>query len=102
MDRQACSYFHPSHPDADGIISDYTIFAAVQISYHFPSIDYLRFLKRRIQLSKERAKKVEKKTQNIKVKLTNTLREVELDFQENGVDASEEELLAELVRRVRG
>ncbi|MBO7451464.1 MAG: hypothetical protein J6U54_13955 [Clostridiales bacterium] len=63
---------------------------------------YNAFLKRRIQLSKERAKKVEEKTQNIKVKLTNTLREVELDFQENGVDASEEELLAELVRRVRG
>lgn len=70
-----------------------------------PDLDsdmYNAFLKRRLQLSGERAKKNAQKAENIKEIISNTLNEIELEFQENGVDASEEELLTELVRRVRG
>lgn len=70
-----------------------------------PTIDrdaYNEFLNRRLYLSKERTKKNVKKTENIKKMISNTLQKIELEFQENGVDASEEELLTELVRRVKG
>ena len=63
---------------------------------------YDAFLRRREQLSDERAKRNAQKTDNIKAILNSKLREVELEYQENGVDISEEELLSELVRRMRG
>lgn len=70
-----------------------------------PDLDldlYNAFLERRAQLSDERAKKNAQKAENIKEILNNTLNEIELEYQENGVEASEDELLTELVRRMRG
>lgn len=63
---------------------------------------YDAFLRRRAQLSEERAKRNAKKSDNIKAMLNSKLKEVELEYQETGVDISEEELLSELVRRMRG
>lgn len=69
-----------------------------------PQLDldnYGAFLVRRSQLSKERAKRNAQRTENIKELISDKLKEVERDFLENGIDASEEELITELVRRMR-
>ena len=67
----------------------------------FDSEDYDAFLKRRAQLSKERAKRNALKSNNIKEVINEKLKEIEKEFLDNGIEASEEDLLAELIRRMR-
>ena len=69
-----------------------------------PDLDienYDAFLKRRSQLSKAREERNAQKADKIKNMINNKLREVEKEYLDNGIEASEEDLINELVKRMR-
>ena len=105
-------YFSDLNSDAD--LSDISNITKAYYSYFYkcfrelvskrPALDsdnYEAFLNRRTELSEERAKRNAQITDNIKEMINNKLNEVEKEFRENGIEASEEDLIAELVRRMR-
>ena len=108
--RELSGYFSDLNSDADiSMISDQTkaYYAAFYKCFreliNNPILDveeYNNFIKRKAQLSAERAKKNAQKSEKIKKIIDNKLKEVEKEFLDNGVELSEEELLTELLRRV--
>ena len=100
--------------NSDADLSDISNITKAYYSYFYkcfrelvskrPALDsdnYEAFLNRRTELSEERAKRNAQITDNIKEMINNKLNEVEKEFRENGIEASEEDLIAELVRRMR-
>lgn len=111
--RELSGYFSDLNSDSD--LSDISDLTKAYYSYFYmcfrkivrehPSFDvenYNAFLERRTQLSIERAKSNALKSENIKVLINKKLKEVENEFLEKGIEASEDDMLAELVRRVQG
>ncbi len=64
--------------------------------------EYKAFLKRREEISRERILRSNKKTESIRKKIDEILREVEDDYQKKGIDANETEVLSEMIRRIKG
>ena len=109
--RELSGYFSDLNSDSDlSGISEQTktyyscFYKCFRELINHPVLDideYEAFLKRRTQLSKDRAKKNAQRTENIKKIINDKIAEVEQEFLENGIELSEEELLTELVRRVQ-
>ena len=111
--RELSGYFSDLNFDTD--LSELSDISKAYYSYFYkcfravvkeqPSFDeegYEAFLERRSQLIQARAKRNSLKSDSIKAMINNTLKDVEKDFLENGIEASEEEMIAELLRRMRG
>lgn len=111
--RNLSGYFSDLNSDSD--ISEISDLTKAYYSYFFQcfrkllieqpvykSDEYNLFLERRACLIKDKADRNAQKTKKIKDKINNTLKEVEKEFMEKGLDASEDDIVSELVRRMRG
>lgn len=109
--RELASYFSDLNSDSDlTCLSDES---KAYYSYYYDCFhniidgtpvfnpeSYEQFLNRKEALSKDREKRQIKKTQKIRSKFERVLKEVECEFKSKGMDASEDEITAEVIRRI--
>ena len=111
--RNLSGYFSDLNSDSD--ISDISDLTKAYYSYFYQCFRYLvseqpvyrpeeynLFLERRARLIQDKAARNAQKTEKIKEKINSTLKEVEKEFLENGIEASENDIVSELLRRIRG
>ncbi len=111
--RELAGYFSDLNSDSE--LSELSIETKAYYAYFFkcfskivddaPPYDqsyFEAFSTRKEQIRGEREKRNIEKKNNIKAKLDNIINEVEFMFRENGIDATEEELTTEIMRRLNG
>ena len=111
--RNLSGYFSDLNSDSD--ISDIPDLTKAYYSYFYQCFrkliteqpvyipeEYNSFLERRNRLIQEKAERNAQKTERIKELINSTLIEVEKEFLENGIEASENDIVSELLRRMRG
>ena len=110
--RELAEYFSDLNSDSD--LSDLTVESKAYYAYFYkcfheiidktPDFDekeYELFLKRRAENINDRKRLSDSITKNIQVRMQKILEEVELEFKQKGVDASEEEMMSEVVRLMK-
>ncbi len=63
--------------------------------------EYESFLKRKAEISKQRMHENDQMAENVKKVINDTLMEVQLDYQTKGIEASENEIMNEIFRRIK-
>lgn len=110
--RELAGYFSDLNTDSDlSRLSDeskayYAYFYSFfhPIVDHAPKLDKVQFelfLKRREEIKKQKEQSRANKTKNIRDRMKKTIDEVEREFRKNGIDASEEEIVAEVIRKMK-
>ena len=111
--RSLAEYFSDLNSDSD--LSDLSEETKSYYSYFYmcfhrivdapPKFDedsYKDFLLRKSELHAKREKQKESRSNNIKERMVSILKDVEIEFQLNGIEASEDEIMTEVIRRIRG
>lgn len=110
--RELCGFFSDLNSDTD--ISELDLESKAYYSYFYnffskiinktPNFDekkYDEFLNRRIEISTEKKKDSETKTKHLEDKLKKILEQVEIKFKNKGIDASEDEMVNEVIRMIK-
>ncbi len=111
--RELAGYFSDLNSDSD--ISELSDESKAYYSYYYKCFreilnnppdynpdTYAEFLIRKEQLTKEREKNEKERDENLKNRIEKLVKEVKNDFQKKGIEATEEEIMNELVRRMNG
>ncbi len=110
--KELASYFSDLNSDSD--LSNISNLTKAYYSYYYSFFknivhnhpvyneeEYTLFINRKQELAEKKRKRKMEKKRNVNNTIKNILNEIEIDCQKAGVDASEDEIMSEVIRRLK-